>query len=272
LEQCKIETKSHEELAKLGFVSDAALKAQQYLLAGKAANYGKAKALYDLTILGTTPDVKRVADLAVADAKKRLEAAKFNVTADLTAAQATLELAQIDLDNCARDLAKKRKDFERATVRAPARGRVAFIDVWKGPGKSNSPIQVGETRVAGGDLCIVCDTSAFRIGVWINESDISRVRLKQHAVVKLPAFPGRTFEAVVAELGSVAVDKNTALSSLALKSAGEAFVNVVQAKLDFIGLADEDRQAMRINFIADVSIQLDGPEAGGTPAAGETAQ
>jgi len=217
----------------------------------------QAKSLYDLTIQGTPADIKRVADLALADAEKKYTATQFNCAADLKSAKATLALAKIDLANCERDLRIKYRDFAQATVRAPIQGRVAFVDVYKGSDKGLSPIQVGEKRVAGQDLCKICDTSAFRIVVWINEADISRVRVGQRATVKMAAFPGKAFTAVVEELGAVAVDKNVALSRLALKSAGEAFVNVVEAKLDFIGLSDEDRQAMRINYTAEVDIEAD---------------
>ena len=81
------------------------------------------------------------------------------------------------------------------------------------------------------------------------------------ATVKLPAFGGRSFDAYVSELSVVATDKNAALSSLAVRSAGEAFVNVVQAKLDFVNLSDADRKEFRIGYTADVYIDLHEPPA-----------
>ena len=53
----------------------------------------------------------------------------------------------------------------------------------------------------------------------------------------------------------MAMDKNVALSSLALRKSGEALVNVVQVKLNFVNLSDEDRKAIRMGFTADVYIQ-----------------
>jgi len=52
------------------------------------------------------------------------------------------------------------------------------------------------------------------------------------------------------------MDKNMALSSLALRKSGEAFVNVVQAKLDFINLTDEDRKTIKMGFTADVLLHV----------------
>jgi multidrug efflux pump subunit AcrA (membrane-fusion protein) len=59
----------------------------------------------------------------------------------------------------------------------------------------------------------------------------------------------------VGELAVVAQDKNAALSSLALRRSGEAFVNVVQAKLNFINMPEEARRQIRVGFTADVYIQ-----------------
>jgi len=250
------DAKGLDELADKGFVSEANRKKKQVELAGKRVNFSKAKLIRDLTLQGLSDDSKRLADMAVADAKKRLHITTYNRDQDMAVLQANLELTQLDLANFERDLERQRKNLELAVVRAASRGRVAFVDVWKG-NNALSPIQVGETRHAGGDLCKICDTSALRINLWVNENDIGRVRLKQKAEVKLAAFPGRTFNAVVSEIGVVAADKNAAMSPLASRSSGEAFVNVVAVKLDFKDLSEQDRKDIRIGFTADVYIDLD---------------
>jgi multidrug resistance efflux pump len=258
LESAQLDATSHQELFAKSFVSEAVLKKVQQNLAGKKVNYAKSRLIRDLTLQGNTTDMKRQADLAVADAKKRLQIIKFNSGADATVLAGALEVAQIDLENAERELVKKQQELERATVRAPARGRVAFVDVWKGS-KSLSPIQVGESRQWGWDLCKVCDVSRMRIRININETDVHRVKVGHRATVTLAAFPGRTFKCVVSELGVMAMDKNIALSGQggpAVKSAGEAFVNVVTAKLDFLDLSEEERQAIRIEFTADVLIHV----------------
>jgi len=253
--RAETDAKGIDELADRAFVSEANRRKKQVELAQKKINFSKAKLIRDLTLQGLSSDSKRLADMSVADAKKRLQITKFNREQDLAVMRANLELAQIDLTNFERELDRKRKELKLATVRAASRGRVAFVDVWKGS-RALSPIQVGETRQAGGDLCKICDTSGLRIALWVNESDIVRLRLKQKAEVKLSAFPGRTFTAVVSEVGAVASDKNGAISGLAQRSAGEAFVNVVGVKLDFTDLAEQDRRDIRIGFTTDVFIDL----------------
>jgi len=79
--------------------------------------------------------------------------------------------------------------------------------------------------------------------------------LNQPANITLPACPGQTLQAVVSEIAVMAQDKNAALSSLALRKSGEAFVNVVPVKLDFINLTEEQRRLIRVGFTAHVYIQ-----------------
>jgi hypothetical protein len=255
LQRAEIELKGYEDLARQSFVSQAALKKKELDVATIRVNHAKSKLLYDLTLQGYTPDAKRVADLAVADAKKRLNIAKFNREADLSVSQATLALARVDLENFERELANRRVLLEAATVRAPKKGNVVFTEVMKGSTKSKSPIQVGETRSAGADLCTLCDTSMLRVRVLINESDVKGLTVGQRAMVTLPAFPGRTYDAVVSELAVMAQDKNAAISSLALRKSGEAFVNVVTAKLDFKNLSEAERKTIKVGFTADVFIE-----------------
>ncbi|HYG75367.1 MAG TPA: HlyD family efflux transporter periplasmic adaptor subunit [Planctomycetota bacterium] len=255
LQKAEVEMKGYDELAQQGFVSEAARKKKQLEIATIRVNHSKAKLLYDLTLMGFSADSKRVADLAVADAKKKVNISKFNRDADLAVAKAALELARVDLHNFERELERKKRDLDAATVRAPIKGNVVFTEVSKGSLKIKSPIQVGESRTAGADLCTICDTSALRIRVWINEADVKGVALNQPATVTLPACPGMTLHAVVSELAVMAQDKNAALSSLALRKSGEAFVNVVPVRLDFMNLTEEQRRMIKVGFTAHVYLQ-----------------
>jgi len=255
LERSELDMSSFDELAKQGFASDAKRKEKQLDLATKRVNYVRAKSIFDITVQGTTIEDKRVAELAVADAKKRLNIEKFNREADLAVCKATVDLATVDLHNFERELTRRRQDLEWATVRATVPGHIVFTEVFKGSAKNKAPIQVGEQRMAGGELGIICDTSSLKIRVHVNESNVKDISVGQRARVTLQALPGQTFEAVVGELAVVAQDKNAALSSLALRRSGEAFVNVVQAKLNFINMPEEARRQIRVGFTADVYIQ-----------------
>lgn len=256
LNQNQVQTDAMKELTKRGFNSEAALRKKQLELANSKVEGARAKMIYDLTRQGTTPDLIQVSKLAVADARKSLNVSIFNRKADLATGQAALELARLSLANFERDLMRRKQHLESATVRAPMRGRVIFQSIFKGSDKNRSPIQVGETRPEGSDLCTLLDTSNLIIALWINEMDIGGVRLGQRAKVFLPALPDEAFEAEVAEIAVTAQDKNIALSALALRRSGEAFVNVVRVKMAFVGLKEEVKNRIRVGFTADVKLDL----------------
>jgi multidrug efflux pump subunit AcrA (membrane-fusion protein) len=254
LDASKHELEIDNEMLKRGFISEAKRKQQQLAVATKTVNYLKAKVIHDSQTQGATLEAKRVVDMAVKNAQKLNQMAVFNRDADEKVLKASLTQAKIQYENAARDLKRKRKVYDSAEIKSPVRGRASFIDVWKGPGKSNTPIQVGEQRPQGSDLCVVCDVSALRVRVLISEADVKYVAIGQEATIKLRAFPNTPFKAKVSKLALVAQDKNVALSGLASRRNGEAFVNVVEAKLDFEGLSAADMKKMRIGYTADVTI------------------
>ena len=254
MDMTQIQTDGLLQLGKQGFASDAVIKKKQLELANAKSEAARSKLILDLTRQGKTPELKRVDDLAVADAKKALNVAIFNREADLGATQSALDLARTELAGFQYDLHRKKMRLQSATVRAPIRGRVIFQAIYKGSEKNRSPIQAGETRMEGSDLCTLLDTSHLIISLWINEMDIGNVRMGQKADVLLPAMPGRTFQAEVSEIAVTAQDKNIALSPLALRRSGEAFVNVVKVKLSFVNLTEEIKNRIRVGFTADVRL------------------
>jgi multidrug efflux pump subunit AcrA (membrane-fusion protein) len=254
-EQAQREQETYQELYERGYVSNAVLKQKHLNFANQKVGYAKARIVHQLTLEGSTADQKRVADLAVADAEQVLATAKFNETADAEIAKANLELSRIEMDNFKLTLGEKVRYCAEAEVKAPARGRVSFVDVWKGSRGTASPIRIGESRNRGQDLCKIADVSALRVQTRVSEADVKRVAVGKTAAVRLPAIPGKEFRARVSEIALVAQDKNRALSSLAVKHSGQAFVNVVQVRLDFEGLGDEDRGQMRLGLTAEVSIE-----------------
>ena len=225
--------------------------------ANAKATEALAKVIYDLTKAGTEPNKKRVAELAAADARKALNVSQYDRDSDLVSRNAALDSARIALRGAQRDLTRRKERLEAAVARAPMNGRVIFHNVFKGSDKNRSPIQVGETRMEGSELCMLLDTSHLVVTLWINEMDISHVQLKQHARITLPALPSVHLHGEVSEIAVTAQDKNMALSWLALRRSGEAFVNVVRITLAFTDLPDAVKEQIRVGFTANVDLELD---------------
>jgi len=251
--QAKLDYASNFELGEKGYVSGAVVKQKKLALVTTTVDKVKAQTLLDLTKAGATELAKAQADIQVADAEESLRGAQFDTDADISIAKANIELAQVDLENFLRQLAEKQRQHQACTVRSPAHGRVAYVDVWKGSSVL-SPIQIGDQRQRGLMICKVVDTSVLRIKVRVGETDIHRVALGQKATVSMPAIPGQVFPAVVAEIGLTAQDKNSALSRSALLKSGEAFVNVIEVTLDFVNPSADDIAKLRIGLTVEAEI------------------
>ena len=254
---------SYELLFKEGFATNATLRQKELTVATKYVDLVKAVNLNRITLNGATSEQRRQAVLKVKDAEKNLAASKFNRVADRKAAEATLELARIDLEVFKATLDEKVRNIDEAEVKAPCSGRVAYINVFKGSQKSQSPIQIGETRNRGSDLCKIVDSSQPTVKLLVNEADLPRIKEDQIAIVRLPAFPGRAMQAHVVEIGRVSQDKNMALSLLALQKSGEAFINVCQVVLAFDNLSETDRNELKQGYTAEVFIQGRSQAVGG---------
>lgn len=256
-EQAQRDFEAYADLYKAGYASRATYKQKQLKLATQKAELAKAQVLHQLALAGKTTEEKRLADLAVAEAEKKLATGRFDAEADITIAKAALELGRISLDNFEKTLSRQLENLDNASVKAPVVGRVAFIEVFKGSQASQSPIQLGETRSQGQDLCRIADTSVLQIKTAVSEMDADRLRVGQEADVRFPAQPGRTYRARLASIELVAKDKNATLSHLALQRSGEAFVNVVGVLLDLIEVKPEGQDAVRLGLTAEVTIKLD---------------
>jgi HlyD family secretion protein len=105
-----------------------------------------------------------------APAPTRLEAA-------LAAARAELSLAEAAL--------------ERTRIRAPSNGTILQVNARVGETVAPSPENL---------LVVVGDVTSLRVRAEFEERDIGKVRVRQGAVVRSDAFPGKDFEGTVSSL------------------------------------------------------------------------
>jgi HlyD family secretion protein len=122
-----------------------------------------------------------------------MEQAVLAARADLRSAEAALRNAQAAVAQQRAALDQARLDLERTHVRAPIDGVIIGRDV-----------DVGQTVAASLEsptlFSIAEDLRRMHVFVSIDEADISRVRVEQHAVFAVDAFPGRRFAARIIEI------------------------------------------------------------------------
>jgi len=139
------------------------------------------------TVLAILADWEYRAELAGAQAKYNAAVSQMNHALAINdGAQAGILRTQVDY--WASELARQRERLEKTLLRSPIDGLVATPHVEDTVGRDLKP---------GDTLAEVVDTSQANVDVSIDERDISLLKPRESAVVKLEGFPTRTFRGEV---------------------------------------------------------------------------
>ncbi len=138
----------------------------------------------------------------------------------------------------------------KATTYAPLTGLVADI-----------PARVGQYALAGfstTSLMTIADMTTINIEVNVDETEISKVNIGQHAKIKVDALGEREMEGVVKLANPLAISKTQAASNTGLGNN----INVQEAKelkvvIELVNMPDEVRNALRPGMTATASITTD---------------
>jgi HlyD family secretion protein len=129
-----------------------------------------------------------------------------------TAAQAALEAAQRRVDQARAMLEGSQDTLRKTTIVAPIDGVVTARPVEEGEvaviGVQNSP---------GTVLLTISDMSVVEAEMEVDETSIPSVRVGQEAVVRIDAYPNRSFAGVVTEVGSSPISGTATGSTDAIK-------------------------------------------------------
>ncbi len=255
LELAAAELESHEALLRKGYVTEAMVRSKALAKAGAEAEWWKEQALSALLKAGAPKDSVRIARLSAAEAERAMGQTKLDLDSNAAALEREIALAEMEVENAKAEFENAQKNLDNAAVRSRLGGIVAYVDIWKGVERSLSPLQLGERRSYGSDLCKVADTSVLQVKLLINEKDLPSVAAGQEAEIFMPAFPGRTFRGRVSFVSPSLGDKNVLLGSLALARRGQAFVQAAEARVDFEDMTEAERNGMRLGLSAVVRIK-----------------
>lgn len=125
--------------------------------------------------------------------------------AEWEAAQRTYEVAELavksaefQVKSAENSLKESRDNLKRTTLFAPMDGTVTGLNVELGERV------VGTAQMAGTELMRISDLSRMEVVVDVNENDIVRIHSGDSAEVKVDAFLGHSFKAVVTEVRNAA--------------------------------------------------------------------
>jgi HlyD family secretion protein len=118
-------------------------------------------------------------------------------------AQANLSATQQRLEESGANLAASRDSLSKTTVSAPIAGVVTYLPV-----KEGEVTVIGTMNNPGTQLLTISDMSEVEAVMMVDETSVPEVKVGQKANLNVDAYPNRTFEGLVTEVGSSPIAKN----------------------------------------------------------------
>jgi HlyD family secretion protein len=114
----------------------------------------------------------------------------------LESARATLESGQNRVEQTRAGLNASRDTLSKTTIRAPLDGVVTTLRV-----KAGEVTVIGTMNNPGTQLMTISDMSSVQAVLMVDETDTPNVQVGQKALLLIDAYPGRTFDGLVTEVG-----------------------------------------------------------------------
>jgi HlyD family secretion protein len=137
------------------------------------------------------------------DARILSEAEYQRARSLLDTAEANLSAAEQRLRETGANLTASRDSLSKTTVTAPLAGMVTFLPV-----KEGEVTVIGTMNNPGTQLLTISDMSEVEAVMMVDETSVPEVKIGQKATLNVDAYPNRTFEGVVTEVGSSPIAKN----------------------------------------------------------------
>jgi HlyD family secretion protein len=117
--------------------------------------------------------------------------------------RAAFEAAQNRVGQMRAGVRANRDTLSKTTVRAPIDGVVTTLRV-----KAGEVTIIGTMNNPGTQLLTISDMSTVEAVLMVDETDTPTVRIGQKALLDIDAYPGRTFEGLVTEIGNSPILKD----------------------------------------------------------------
>ncbi len=145
------------------------------------------------------PATIRQAQINLDKTKRQYDQARRNYTLKVQTAIADMRESEIELAKARRTVDEMQNVLEKFTIRAPGSGMVVYYKEWSG-----SKRKVGSS-ISPWDLTVATlpDLSSFISKTYVNEIDISKVKVGQEVRIGVDAFPDKSYSGVVTEVANV---------------------------------------------------------------------
>ena len=175
----------YETLFAKGTISEKERDAVHLRYETTLKEYERSKQTYDLAREGNRAETIRAVEARLEEGKAALNQAKSNLPR-ISAAQKDVEAAVAAAQVAQAALAQMQIQLEYAKLKAPGPGIVTS--------RSAEP---GEVVAPGEEALTIADLSRVDLKIFVDETEIGKVKPGQKADVAIDTFPGRTFAGTV---------------------------------------------------------------------------
>ncbi|MHB8829447.1 MAG: HlyD family secretion protein [Syntrophales bacterium] len=175
----------YETLFAKGTISEKERDAVRLRYETTLKEYERSKQTYDLAREGNRAETIRAVEARLEEGKAALNQAKSNLPR-ISAAQKDVEAAVAAAQVAQAALAQMQIQLEYAKLKAPGPGIVTS--------RSAEP---GEVVAPGEEALTIADLSRVDLKIFVDETEIGKVKPGQKADVAIDTFPGRTFAGTV---------------------------------------------------------------------------
>ena len=135
---------------------------------------------------------------ALDEAQATLKQLKETYQLKRAAAAAAIRILEIQRDRALEAMRYAQANAAKMIVHSPMEGIVVYNTIWLG-GRMGT-VQQGDQVRPGVPFLQVVDPSQMEVRVELNQVDLPKVHLGQHAQMRLEAYPGMTLPAILEEL------------------------------------------------------------------------
>jgi HlyD family secretion protein len=157
--------------------------------------------------------------------------------AQVRESESELKRAETYVTQAAAERERARAMLKTVTVESTVNGKV-----------TRKMVEPGEAVDIGIPLMVLSDVSRIIVKAEVDESDLGKLQLGQHAMVSAEAFPGRMFPATIYEIGQSVGKRKVRPDDLA--KIGD--MKVLEAKLE----VTKGGEALRLGMTVDVRISI----------------
>ncbi len=244
-------TQTEADLKKQKTEMDIVRKSQEQAIRAATNAFDKARLELQKIPVLSTMDAERI-KLTFEEAEARHEQLLKQEKFLKVSQDASLRDTELDLEEAKLELRRAEASADLLVAKAPLTGTAVMQSVFRNG--ELAQIQEGDQLWSGISYLQVVDPSSMVVNAFVNQVDVEKLRLGQHAMVRLDAYPGMELPAHIVSIAAV-----TRPSGARARYVKEV---PVRLKID----SKDPRVIPDLSISADVSLANDDQPAAVAPA------